>query len=386
MKMIAKQWGHLLPVKANQGKTGKFFSKMLHPHLARREAQKDELLQMLSFTYRQEIDFKRDYKPGELKMAIEFFHDPLLNHLRFLADGAGLFMANPEKNARWKDRIYTELDGIGKFYASLPYEKMKGKPGCYPLFAIREMLPLLRFRVDSMFDSIERGEGQIDAGYWHDAVVRANNAIMEVHVLYVNNMRKLAQKIGSDGAGWDRPISWKVELPELPQNPEKKSLRILKQEARGLARFYFMGMGARLADIAHSSESYLQNLKSNKACGKDLYHMSFCIRETSDCYSLIPFETLHGNSAYYPLFVANVLLPMLKSETTALQSSNNQEKEKRVRRIEILAYTIHTIGDGYRNRISKLLKEIHEMPGGAGFGVVFPPHMSTGISKRMEAI
>ena len=386
MKLISSPWRQVPPVKADQGKSGKFFSRLLCPRLAQQEAQKDELLQMLSFAFKQESDFKRDYGPGELSMAIEFFRDPLLNCTRFIADGAGLFKADPAKNARWKGKVYAALDKMDEFYASLPYEKMKGKPDLYPLFAIREMLPLIRIRVDRMFDFIADGKGQADADYWHDAIVRSKDAVMEVHERYIENMRALAQKISSDGVGWDRPISWKSEMPGIAQKTQMKSLRRLKQEARDLSRFYFMGMGARLTGIARSSEMYLKKAKNNEECEKELRNMLISLGQTTECYGRIPFETLHGASAYYPLFVANALLPTLHSEITSLRSSDIPEVERRVHRIGVLAYTFQTIGDCYRHRITRLLDEIHEMPGGDGFGVAFPPHMSTGISKRMERI
>jgi len=204
------------------------------------ESKKRLLLELLSYTFKGELKMKFiSPKNYGTDFAIEHFHDQLLNHLNMVESVILFWVRDPEKYAGRKDAAYADLQKLESFYASLPYGEMKGREECYPLFAIRDMLPPLHAVLDRFFQ--ELNGKPVDLGIMLESIHVAKLEIIKIHELHCGSMRRLSSEISGSGGGLDADIpAFDTAFSTLKEPAdEQKTLAALKDEANGLARFYF---------------------------------------------------------------------------------------------------------------------------------------------------
>jgi len=341
------------------------------------ESKKRQLLELLSYTFKGEMlplpaKFISPKNTGT-DVAIDFFQDPLLNRLNRAEGDISLWLLRPEQFAGKKDAAYAELQALESFYASLPYGGMKGKEECYPLFAIRDMLPGLHNHLDQICQCGAKTNAEIEKHMEPFRVAKLE--IMEIHDIYCEGMRRISKGIPSSSWEGDAAIpAFDADFSAMKKPAdEQKTPGELKEEANGLARFYFHSMGGVLRAIWGFQELLQRNICNHEEASRDILPW---LESIEGRYGSIPFDELRGNAAYYPLFIVKTMLPSLRSAAEAC--IRGEKDENQITRLRLICCTIKSLGDIYRKKFNSTCEEINRLEGNDDFKIQIPPGM-TGV-------
>lgn len=147
----------------------------------------------------------------------------------------------------------------------------------------------------------------------------------------------------------------------------EETLEELKDKAREMDRYYLKGIGNTFTGILYSAELYVisENEEEKEKASKDFKTR---LGKIEGFCKTIPFEDLHGEEEYYPLFVINQMLPRLKeSLNDFLERDREYVLEKRGGFFEKKIITAAELGALYHDNIKEVFEQIRSRPGGEDF-------------------
>ena len=144
----------------------------------------------------------------------------------------------------------------------------------------------------------------------------------------------------------------------------------MQEESKELAKYYYKGFGITLDSILGSAEAHL-----NLPARREIVHYDERayenLEELEAVYSKIPFNDLHGNEKFYPLFVTNDLLKSLRARMDAYFK---EPSDSNFKPIETYTIALGVVGSIYWSNITRLLEKIREYPEGKDFKIELMDH------------
>jgi hypothetical protein len=269
-----------------------------------------------------------------------------------------------------RSKLLSSIRKLTRFYFFLPYGWLEGREEFYPLFALNRLCKEFEFHAKKLADLSLKMAGHSDLESQFALFSARKQAMQEVHSLYVENMLALQHLLSQSNSPWDRKISAYFKGKDYYQPPPgQKSLASLKDEARALSQYHVISMNDSLKSLREAAYPGTLPYMTLEYCRKEMADSFETIRRR---YAQIPFDKLHGNPKYYPLFVANALLGKLGHEIQNFWPNGPYQPEKQMR-IDSLGIAIHRLNSTYRQSIRSLFDEIKAKSGDRTFLVEFPP-------------
>jgi hypothetical protein len=137
--------------------------------------------------------------------------------------------------------------------------------------------------------------------------------------------------------------------------PIDDNLEEQKTLALEIGQYYCKGFGNTLHGMLGNAEAYMR-------LGKDDQWRSMSFRwldQFDEFYSKIPFEYLHGREEFYPLFVIQRLLPILRAENERHYSAPT---DSTMQRLGSICVSIADVGRLYDESLHKAINDVRAHP------------------------
>ncbi|MCX6771318.1 MAG: hypothetical protein NTX79_04640 [Candidatus Micrarchaeota archaeon] len=372
-------------IRKNLATEGANKRKPLKPRLFESEAKgaqgkkieglKANLVELAGYAYRYMYDDPKNpdfYCNFEVRTAQDFTGHCTFTALGYVRNQLGAYANHPERR-ELLEKAEETFHEVKKFYDSLPYAQLEGRPEFYPLFVMRRSLGEMGREIENVKkNQTNQPQCKRDA----HAVEQTCGEINCLFGLYLESVHQAAKRLMNAGVAGDTHVYAPFYSPpksatgELAAPPEGNDPEKMKQKVGELARYYFTGMGDLVnGGLRNGCDIYVGCHDHGEKHDYWKNRQMVMMKQLRDVYGGIPGGDLASDPRYCYIAVGKrlaVKMDKAVSDVLAGGKPGNLAKidiEMKLDIVHSIGCALLTAGDCYADEINALVRRIHAIPG-----------------------